>query len=67
LDPKFANTFKDDSSALLSELDPLQDTDTTNLISIFEDELQDLLAKMNKRADGHRFGWECLKAALDVG
>jgi hypothetical protein len=66
-DPKFANALEKDSSALLSELDPLHDTDTTVLLSICKDELQSLLTKLKKRTDGHRFGWECLKAALDGG
>ena len=63
-DPRFVNAFEDDSSALLSELDPLHDMDTTVLLSTCKDELQRLLSTMKKRADGHRFGWECLKAAL---
>jgi hypothetical protein len=66
-DPKFANAFEEDSSALLSELDPEHDADTAILLSACEDKLQRLLAKMKKRADAHRFGWECLKAALDGG
>ena len=59
-DPKFANALDDDSSAVFSELDPLHDTDTTVLLSACKDELQRLLAKLKKRADGHRFGWECV-------
>ena len=42
-------------------------TDTAILLSTCEEELQYLLSKMKKRADGRRFGWECLKAALDGG
>jgi NACHT domain. len=66
-DPNFASAFENSSSALLSELDPLHGTDTAVLLSTCENELQHLLAKMKKRADGHRLGWECLKAALDGG
>ncbi|KAL1835780.1 hypothetical protein VTJ49DRAFT_6085 [Mycothermus thermophilus] len=64
--PEFARAFHGRHSALLSELDPLHNTDTAALIGACETELRVLLEKLKKREGGHQFGWERIKAVLDT-
>ncbi|AEO70713.1 uncharacterized protein THITE_2057855 [Thermothielavioides terrestris NRRL 8126] len=53
-------------SALLSQLDPLHDTDTKAMVSACKCELESLLEDLKKRAQGHSLGWERLKGAFQA-
>ncbi len=64
LNQDFADAFHGRHSALLSEFDPLHATSTLALVSACQQELESLLADLSKRAQGHRLGWERLKAAF---
>jgi hypothetical protein len=63
--PEFANAFQGRHSSLLSEFDPLHDTDTMAMVAACGRELESLLDRLKKREDGHRLGWERVKAAFD--
>ena len=62
---EFAKAFQGRHSSLLSEFDPLHDTDTMAMVSACGRELENLLERLKKREDGHRLGWERLKAAFN--
>jgi predicted TIM-barrel fold metal-dependent hydrolase len=62
--PEFAKAFQGRHSSLLSEFDPLHDTDTMAMVAACGRELESLLDRMKKRKDGHRLGWEGVKAAF---
>ncbi len=64
LNQDFADAFHGRHSALRSEFDPLHATSTLALVSACQKELESLLADLRKRAQGHRLGWERLKAAF---
>ncbi len=54
--PDFIDTFHGRYSALLSEYDPLRDTDTIAVVSVYERELKGLLEDLEKKAAGYRLG-----------
>jgi Cdc6-like AAA superfamily ATPase len=66
LNPDFAEAFQNPPSILLSQLGPNapSTTDTKLMLQICEKELKDLLKELEKRAKGHRVGWERLKGAF---
>jgi hypothetical protein len=66
LNPDFAEAFQNRPSILLSQLGPNapSTTDTKLMLQICEKELKDLLKELEKRAKGHRVGWERLKGAF---
>jgi hypothetical protein len=66
LNPDFADAFQGRHSALLSQLDPLHDTDTKAMVSACKCELESLLEDLKKRAQGHSLGWERLKGAFQA-
>jgi len=66
LNQDFADAFHGRRSALLSELDPLHETSTQALVSACQGQLESLLADLQRRARGHRLGWERLKAAFQA-
>jgi hypothetical protein len=66
LNPDFAEAFQNRPSIFLSQLGPNapSTTDTKLMLQICEKELKDLLKELEKRAKGHRVGWERLKGAF---
>ncbi|KAK3899487.1 hypothetical protein C8A05DRAFT_46455 [Staphylotrichum tortipilum] len=64
--PDFVDAFRGRHSALLSECDPLYDTDTMAVVSACERELKGLLEDLDKKAAGYRLGWERLKGAFQA-
>lgn len=66
LNPDFAEAFQNRPSIILSQLGPNapSTTDTKLMLQICEKELKDLLKELEKRAKGHRVGWERLKGAF---
>lgn len=62
---EFAEVFRGKRSSLLSQFDPLHDTDTVAMVAACKAELEHLLKDLKKAKHGMRFGWERLKAACD--
>ncbi|KAF7506984.1 hypothetical protein GJ744_011008 [Endocarpon pusillum] len=64
--PDFAAAFDNRPSLLLSQLGPNapNDTNTKVMLQSCERHLRDLLHDLEKRARGHRVGWERLKGAF---
>jgi hypothetical protein len=66
LNSDFAEAFQNRPSILLSQLGPNvpPTTDTKLMLEICEKELKDVLKELEKRAKGHRVGWERMKGAF---
>lgn len=66
LNSDFAEAFQNRPSILLSQLGPNvpSTTDTKLMLEICEKELKDVLKELEKRAKGHRVGWERMKGTF---
>jgi len=61
----FVDAFHGRHSTILSHLGPAaRETDTQVMVSACQTGLDDLLADLKKRLQGHRIGWERLKGAF---
>lgn len=66
LNPDFVNAFQTQPSLLQSQLGAgaTTATGTKQMLATCKTELENLLAELEKRAKGHRVGWERLKGAF---
>jgi len=64
--PEFAEAFQDRPSLLLSQLRTGAPSATGNKLTLTtcQTKLENLLSELNKRAKGHRVGWERFKGAF---